>query len=187
MLVAMTDAVAEKGYTKTAVADVLKRAGVSRATFYAQFSDKEDCFRAAFESIAAMLADVLAGHLAYLARSQPDLDALGKVDAILTLYLELMSHAPSFAKTFLIEVYAAGPVAIEQRRLSMERFVDLVVEALEDADLPGDGAEQRFTVQALIGAISSLVTGLVGADETDRLPELREPFVALARRLIVQS
>ena len=182
----MTDAVAEKGYAKTAVADVLKRAGVSRATFYAQFSDKEDCFRAAFESIAAMLADVLAGQLEYLADTKPDLDAIGRVEAILSLYLDLMSHAPSFAKTFLIEVYAAGPVAIEQRRRSTEGFVDLVVEALDGADLPGTEAEQRFTVQAFIGAVASLVTSLVGANEIERLPELREPFVALARRLIVQ-
>lgn len=187
MLTAMSDAVAEKGYAKTAVADVLKRAGVSRATFYAQFTDKEDCFRAAFESIAALLAEVLAGQLAYLAESQPDLDALGRVEAILSLYLDLMSHAPSFAKTFLIEVYAAGPIAIEQRRRSLEGFVDLVVQTLEGADLPGDEAEQRFAVQALVGAVASLVTNLVGAGEISRLPELREPFVSLARRLIVPA
>ena len=184
MLVAMTDAVAEKGYAKTAVADVLKRAGVSRATFYAQFTDKEDCFRAAFESIAAMLAEVLAGQLAYLAETKPELDPVGRIEAILSLYLDLMSHAPSFAKTFLIEVYAAGPVAIEQRRKSTEGFVDLVIEALDGADLPGSEDEQRFTVQAFIGAVSALVTSLIGANEIERLPELREPFVALARRLI---
>lgn len=182
----MADAVAEKGYAKTAVNDVLKRAGVSRATFYEQFSDKEDCFRAAFEAIAGMLAEVLATQLAYLADAEPELDALGRVDAILSLYLEVMRQAPNMAKTFLIEVYAAGPAAIEQRRQSIEGFVDLVVEALDGAALPGDAAEQRFTVQAMVGAIASLVTNMVGAGEVDRVPELREPIMSLVRRLVDQ-
>ncbi len=47
MLAAMVAAVAEKGYVATAVADVTKRARVSRATFYEQFEDKADCFVAA--------------------------------------------------------------------------------------------------------------------------------------------
>lgn len=186
MVGAMADAVAEKGYAKTAVNDVLKRAGVSRATFYEQFSDKEDCFRAAFEAIAGMLAEVLATQLAYLAEAKPELDALGRVDAILSLYLEVMRQAPNMAKTFLIEVYAAGPAAIEQRRQSIEGFVDLVVEALDGAVLPGDATEQRFTVQAMVGAIASLVTNMVGAGEVDRVPELREPIMSLVRRLVDQ-
>src|SRR5262245_28796634 len=48
MLRAMVGAVAEKGYTNVAVADVVQRARVSRATFYEQFVDKTDCFLATF-------------------------------------------------------------------------------------------------------------------------------------------
>src|SRR5919201_6795907 len=56
MLAAMAEVVAQKGYARTTVADVLSRARVSRETFYEQFSDKEDCFLAAYDfSVEAML------------------------------------------------------------------------------------------------------------------------------------
>ena len=51
MLEAMAEAVAEKGYTHMAVADVVSGAGVSRETFYQHFADKEDCFLAAFDLV----------------------------------------------------------------------------------------------------------------------------------------
>src|SRR3954468_16052406 len=47
---AMAETMARKGYATTSVAEVLRAAGVSRETFYEQFSSKEDCFMAAFES-----------------------------------------------------------------------------------------------------------------------------------------
>ena len=52
MLDAMAQAVATKGYAETTVADVVRVAGVSRKTFYQQFSNKQDCYRAAFDRAA---------------------------------------------------------------------------------------------------------------------------------------
>ena len=52
---AMAEAVGEIGYVKTTVAEVLRRAGVSRETFYATYKDKHDCFMAAFDRAAAEL------------------------------------------------------------------------------------------------------------------------------------
>src|SRR6516162_5916305 len=40
-------AVSESGYMAVTVADIVRRAKVSRAAFYAHFADKEDCFLAA--------------------------------------------------------------------------------------------------------------------------------------------
>jgi AcrR family transcriptional regulator len=40
----------EKGYRSVTVADVVRRAGVSRSAFYENFSSKEDCFLAASET-----------------------------------------------------------------------------------------------------------------------------------------
>lgn len=40
----MAEAVAQKGYGATTVADVLERARVSRRSFYELYRDKEDCF-----------------------------------------------------------------------------------------------------------------------------------------------
>ncbi|HEY6310431.1 MAG TPA: helix-turn-helix domain-containing protein, partial [Streptosporangiaceae bacterium] len=40
-------AVSESGYLAVTVADIVRRARVSRVAFYAHFADKEDCFLAA--------------------------------------------------------------------------------------------------------------------------------------------
>src|SRR4051794_15717647 len=59
MLSAMASAVAEKGYSRTAVADVINRAGVSRKTFYEHFANKEECFLAAYdEGVGLLLAAI---------------------------------------------------------------------------------------------------------------------------------
>ena len=50
MLRGMAEAMMEKGYVNTTVADVIGRAGVSRETFYQQFSSKADCFMSAFDA-----------------------------------------------------------------------------------------------------------------------------------------
>src|SRR5579875_630056 len=59
MLAGVAEAVAEKGYNRVSVADVISRAGVSRETFYEQFTDKEDCFLRALDAGVAGLLEVL--------------------------------------------------------------------------------------------------------------------------------
>src|ERR671929_1894505 len=51
MIDAVIEAVAARGYAAATVADVIKRAAVSRKTFYEHFADKEECFMAAYEEI----------------------------------------------------------------------------------------------------------------------------------------
>src|SRR5213082_896317 len=55
MLRAMAEAVSELGYATTPVAEVLRRAGVSRETFYEHFRNKQECFLAAYDASARML------------------------------------------------------------------------------------------------------------------------------------
>lgn len=179
----MADSVAEKGYAKTVVADVLARAGVSRATFYELFRDKDDCFRATYEWAASTVASALAEMAKRLRaerRGREDYDPIEQVDRLLDAYLHLLAGAPSLARTFLVEVYAAGPAAVEQRAASLEAFVDLVAEALGDLPGPlGNRPEQRFALRLVLGGISSMVTHLVGTGRAEELPALREPLIAL--------
>src|SRR5207253_3634227 len=120
LLQAATEAVAELGYVKTTVADILARAGVSRATFYQLFRDKEDCFIAAYELNAQFVAAAMAAELETV-RAAGELDPLEKLEHVLGVFLAALRSAPALARVFLVEVYAAGPAAIEQRRASMEQ------------------------------------------------------------------
>ena len=183
LLHATTDAVAELGYVKTTVADILARAGVSRATFYRLFRDKEECFQAAYQANAELVAQAMHAALDGL-RAGDELDPLARLDRVLTMYLAALRNAPALAQVFLIEVYAAGPTAIEQRRASLEGFVDIVAETHRgETGVLGTDPSQRFAAQAFVGAVSSLVTNAVGVGETEDLLALREPLMRLAAQI----
>jgi AcrR family transcriptional regulator len=187
LLQATTDAVAELGYVKTTVADILARAGVSRATFYQLFRDKEACFHAAYQANAELVADAMVVALDGL-RAGGELDPLDRLDRILTMYLASLRNAPALARVFLVEVYAAGPAAIEQRRASLDQFVDIVAETHRgETGVLGTKANQRFAAQAFVGAVSSLVTNAVGVGETDELLALRAPLMRLAAQITGKS
>lgn len=176
MLRALAETMTEKGYVGTSVADVLRGAGVSRETFYQQFSSKEDCFMSAFESAVATIIAVI-GEM----RSAEG-DPMDNFDRALGTYLEVLAAEPAFARLFLLEVYAAGPAALERRAQSQQRFADLVCEVF--------GArtrERRFACEALVAATSSMVTARLAADDIEGLRALQRPLTELARRMLVDA
>jgi AcrR family transcriptional regulator len=173
MLEAMALAVGDKGYTGIAVADVVAGAGVSRETFYQHFADKEECFLAAYEMAVDIMRQAMADALA----GRPS-DPLARFDRALRAYLDLLSSEGAVARVFLVDVYAAGPRALERRREVQEDFVD-VIAGIFAAKTAGD----RFACEALVAAISSMVTVRVAAGEFDALPGLRLQLVELARRM----
>ena len=184
LLTAMTDAVAEKGFAKTVVADVVARSGVSRATFYAMFRDKEDCFQAAYEMNAALVAEIMEAALVEMrddVRSGP----LEKLERVLGLYIDTLASAPGLARVFLVEVYAAGPQAIAQRRASLDRFVDIVAATHgNQVGLLGTAENQRFAAEMVVNAVSAAVTNIVGVGDMAELQELQRNLTELARRLL---
>lgn len=183
LLQGATEAVAELGYVKTTVADILARAGVSRATFYQLFRDKEDCFVAAYQLNAQFVAAAMAAELEQV-QAAGDLEPLQRLEHVLDVFLTALRIAPALARVFLVEVYAAGPVAIEQRRASMEEFADIVAETHRgETGVLGTDPSQRFAAQAFVGSVSALVTNAIGVGEPDELLRLRDPLMQLAAQI----
>ncbi|MGY2061852.1 TetR/AcrR family transcriptional regulator, partial [Nocardia gipuzkoensis] len=110
ILGAMAEVMAENGYVKTSVAMIIKRARVSRETFYEQFRSKEDCFEAAYERAVELLLNRIDETVRGQSNSQP-----ARLDRILDAYLEALAAEPAYARLYLVEVYAAGPTAITRR------------------------------------------------------------------------
>ncbi|MBB5913715.1 AcrR family transcriptional regulator [Nocardia transvalensis] len=175
ILGAMADAMTENGYVGTSVAAIIKRAGVSRETFYEQFRSKEDCFEAAYELAVRMLLD----RIMEVARAQQDsvTSLEGRMHALLTAYLEGLASEPAYARLYLVEVFAVGPKAIARRAVLQESFVEVLAGIL-DARTP----QQRFGCQTLVAALSAMVTTHVAADDLAGLDALREPMLDLVRR-----
>ena len=176
ILGAIAESVAEKGFARATVADVISRAGVSRETFYEQFADKEDCFLAALDAGADAMLELIGAALACASG-----DPVQRLDVVLEAYLHGLAAEPAFAHAYLIDAYGAGPAATARRIELQRRFVDAMATLFGAADAPADSTE-RFACEALVAAISSLVTARVGAGRADELLSLREPLVALVRR-----
>ena len=182
VIAGVIEAVAEKGYVHTSVADIIKRAGVSRLTFYQLFRDKEDCFVSASESRSGLFAEVLEAVGAEVKRNGGS--AVARFDRILQTYLSVLQSEPASAKALMVEVYAAGSRAIEQRNRSMSQFVDVVARALDDTGGVFARLEDtHFAAQVFVGAVSSMVTSLIGTGEIERLGELQAPLVTLLEGL----
>lgn len=58
LLEAFLALIAERGYRRIRVADIVARADVARSTFYDHFKDKDDLLRASMSGIYATLADI---------------------------------------------------------------------------------------------------------------------------------
>jgi AcrR family transcriptional regulator len=173
----MAEVMAEKGYARTSVADVLRRARVSRETFYELFSSKEDCFMSAFEQAYGHIFDAISTPPQGLQAATPEESRLERFSRIFRDYLEALASDPAAARVFLIEVYAAGPSAVT-RRLELQAGL---TEAL--GALVGASEEDRFAVEALVAAVVQLVTSRLAVGDTDGLRRLHAPVVSLAARL----
>jgi AcrR family transcriptional regulator len=164
----MADVVAADGYAATSVSDVIAAAGVSRATFYEQFADKLDCFLAAF--------DAASEHV--LAASDVSMPEGATFAELLTSYLDVLADNAAFAKVFLVDIYAAGPAGVARRAAGQQRFAAVVASVFD-----ARSAADRFACDALVAAISVMVTARLAADDVDGLRALHRPLLEFAQRL----
>jgi AcrR family transcriptional regulator len=170
MMLALAEVVGEKGYGPTSVADVIGRAGVSRQTFYEQFSSKLDCFLATFDTAGEMLG----AELLTLATADDGLSPRDRFDQLFTRYLDVLVAWSGYARVLLVESHAAGPEAIRRRAGLQERIADALAEVLEVDDERG-----RFACAVLVAAVGSMVTEPLVTGDTEALRALRAPIVDL--------
>jgi AcrR family transcriptional regulator len=182
MLAAMAGAVGEKGYGAVAVADVIARAGVSRKTFYEHFENKEECFLAAYDAGVELMLDAIDEAIREAAPGGP----VAIARAGTARYLQTLAANPAFARTFLIEVLAAGPRALERRAVVHARFADQLA-TIHRAARAGASDPGPHAFRACVGAINELVTDHVLRRGAETLPELVEPLVAVERALLLRA
>jgi AcrR family transcriptional regulator/DNA-binding MarR family transcriptional regulator len=101
--------VSEDGYRRMTARRVSGRAGVSNKTFYDLFSDREDCFVAAFdhavEELAAVVLPAWEGEREWAAAVRAGLGAL----------LGFLDGEPALRRLVFVEALGAGPRVLERR------------------------------------------------------------------------
>jgi len=166
LIVAMLKAAAELGYLGTNVQDVIDRAGVSRPTFYEHFSNKEDCFLAAFDTSAERLrkkvdAAARQGGEVWRDRIRFGLQAL----------LRFASREPETARTMIVEARAASTAAVRRRVELMDEFARCLQAEAEEL-LPKQPSPSAMTASGIVGGVESVLYSRLCRQEFDQLEAL---------------
>jgi AcrR family transcriptional regulator len=147
---------AERGYAGVSSESISRRAGMSKATFYEHFANKEECMLALFD----MGAEVVQAAMAKAARNAPVGDARERLKAGTRAFLGALAEHPEFAQTLLVEIIGAGPRAAQRRDQILQAFAG-VLDA-ENAAAARRGLMGRFSSPhdafAVVGAVTELVS-----------------------------
>jgi len=120
LMAALTELLAEGGYSAVTIGELARRAGVSRAAFYEHFTGKEACLLAAYEQFATTLIDAMTGEV------DEETAWSAFIDATLAGYLGTLERDPVAARAFIVEMDAAGPAARRRRREAVHGFAALI-------------------------------------------------------------
>lgn len=166
---AIIESCAEKTYAATTIADIVKRAGISRTTFYKRFVNKRACFDAALDSC---IVEIRAAATAAHAPSDPPSEAVRKAVAAA---LELMAEKPAMAQLVMGDAITVEPAI-------PERYRSLLIPALEKLwDEAGEVRRPGASDPLLaFGRAQVLIFNQIAADRTSRLPDLLPEIVYIA-------
>ena len=165
---------ASVGYADATAEAIAREAGMSKATFYEHFDNKEDC-------IIALHDDATAAVLEAMRRTGSDYsggDAAGRVRAVIRTFLEVLAAFPDEAQTLLVEIIGAGPRAIERRDRVLAEYASYV-DAVNREDAERGSAPRLASPHdafAIVGAVVELASRQIRTGEPDDIRDL-EPVV----------
>lgn len=135
LIAAVPAVAAERGYEAMSVADIVKRAAVSRNAFYKNFRDKQDCVATAHEVGHERLLDVLSMPC-YTGATIEE-----RVGRSLAAGLDALAAEPDLARLLFVEAPAAGEGIALRYHEWLKRYGTLLRSAAPD--LPPNRARRR--------------------------------------------
>jgi AcrR family transcriptional regulator len=142
MLEAMLGCVGEQGYSPTVVADVIARAVASRKTFYEHFEDRQACFLALGDELAAEWSE----RVAVTCREASESGA-NTIESLVAELFALGCERPAALRVLAVELTAAGPAGMARREQLLAQLADPW-----QADL-GEGPSSILLARAMVGAM----------------------------------
>jgi AcrR family transcriptional regulator len=173
---AMCELMAEQGFAKSVVADIVKRAKVSRRTFYEEFSDRGECLLALCDHCTIAARALIDG------AADPELPWEKQVENAIDSYIAFLTLAPKLTHAMHFEIYALGDRGLAFHQSVNHAFATQVVEIAERA--AAAGAEIRkpdyATAIGIVGAIFQLLQAAEDDPQRITIEEVRAAAVGLA-------
>jgi AcrR family transcriptional regulator len=160
IVAAMLRVLPEHGYAELTIGHLTREAGVSRASFYGQFKDKEECFLATYDIAAEWLCERVEGAAA-AEEHWPSGVRAGVAEA-----MRLLTANPELAQLIAIEALQAGSAARRRRQMCIDRLArTLRAGRPRNPELPPDLEE------LLVGGAFAHIARYVDAGRVEDLPE----------------
>ena len=165
---------ARVGYADATAEAIAREAGMSKATFYEHFDNKEDCIVALFDAATDLVLDAMRDAAARTEAGDPRT----RVRTTLGAFLGTLADFPDESQTLLVEIVGAGPRAMERRDRALEAVAKYLDELnAEDAER---GATPRLASPhdsfAIVGAVVELASRQIRTGVPGDIREL-EPVV----------
>jgi AcrR family transcriptional regulator len=167
LLNGMIEAANRNGYAGANVSQVITNAGVSRPTFYDYFTDKDDCFLAAYHAIAGRLLELVRRTV------RDGLPEQATQQAVRAL-VEFAGSDPDGARFLTNEIMAGGPRALDERDRTLGQIEQIVERARRRAS--PDASTPDLPTGPTLGAVYWLLAPILRRGESD-LSELVEDLV----------
>jgi AcrR family transcriptional regulator len=176
---------ATRGYAGASSESISRHAGMSKATFYEHFSNKEDCILALFDTAATTVGQAMAE----AARAAPRGDARQRMQAATRAFLTAVTEHRDYSQTLLVEIIGAGPRAAQRRDQIMQGFAEVLDAENRAAAERGLIARfaSRYDPLAVVGAITELVSRQVRLGQPEDILELAPVIDRLIAGLLVES
>jgi AcrR family transcriptional regulator len=146
---------ARSGYADATAEAIAREAGMSKATFYEHFANKEECILALFDEAATEVLRAMAD-----AAGAAGKDPRARIAAGTRAFLDMVVEHPDEARTLLVEIIGAGERGAQRRDNVMASFAE-VIDA-ENAAAARKGAMPRFASSddafAVVGAVIELAS-----------------------------
>jgi AcrR family transcriptional regulator len=168
---------AKLGSQAVTVAQISAEAGVSSATFYEQFENKEDCLLAAYRAATERLLLVV----------QPPAAADGNwaeaARRTLREFADALQRDPDAGRLLFVDTMSGGPRVRETRGAALRAFATRIQEFV--ASTPIDGPRLDVPATALLGATRSIVARSLRTHSESELPALADDGVAWVLSYVV--
>jgi AcrR family transcriptional regulator len=180
LITALADAIRQKGYRETTVADIVAGAQTSKRTFYQQFADRGDCFLALFEQETQHKLEVIA------AAVDPSGPLDDQVEGAIDAYIDGVQAEPALQQSFARELPGLAEAGASAVHVVTERYAGLLV-ALVDQARERRPSEHLRPLSAdvaviLVGGLRELL--VMAIQQRRDLDELRAPSAQVVRAIL---
>jgi AcrR family transcriptional regulator len=173
---ALEESIAEDGYPKTTIADVVRRARTSRRTFYEHFNSKDECF-------VALLAEANAEQVRQItAAVDPaaswDVQARQAIEA----WIASIESRPALMLSWIRDVPALANTARRLQREAMDNFITMVQALTDSEGFRAAAPVSRQRIIMLLGGLRELTA--ITVEDGGRMSDISEEAVAAAIALV---